>query len=179
MHMRSGWSFFVKSQIQWKLSSMCKPWLCDHYPFFSHDTTALSWHVQKVCHYGDVIMGTIGYQITSLTIVDSTIYSDADKKKKHQSSASLGFVWGIHRGQMASNAENVSIWWRHHVLYMVASNGIAVKPKFPLNWNCDGKIVCKIVSSVTHWGQNKLVAPFQTISWVVLPWMENCRFWCR
>ena len=42
-------------------------------------------------------MGTIASQITSLTIVYSTVYSDADERK-HQSSASLAFVWGIHRG---------------------------------------------------------------------------------
>ena len=47
-------------------------------------------------HYNDVIMGTIASQITSLTIVYSTVYSDADQRK-HQSSASLAFVWGIHR----------------------------------------------------------------------------------
>ena len=64
-------------------------------------------------HYNDVIMGTIASQITSLAIVYSTDYSDADQRK-HQSSASLAFVRGIHRG-MASNAVNASIWWRHHV----------------------------------------------------------------
>ena len=52
-------------------------------------------------HYGDVIMGTIASQITSLTIVYSTIYSDADQRK-HQSSASLAFVRGIHRGPVNS-----------------------------------------------------------------------------
>ena len=41
-------------------------------------------------------MDTIASQITSLTIVYSTVYSDADKRK-YQSSASLAFVWGIHR----------------------------------------------------------------------------------
>ena len=41
-------------------------------------------------------MGAMASQITSLPIVDLTIYSGADKKK-HQSSASLAFVWGIHR----------------------------------------------------------------------------------
>ena len=45
----------------------------------------------------DVIMGVIASQITSLTIVYSTVYSDADQRK-HQSSASLAFVRGIHRG---------------------------------------------------------------------------------
>ena len=47
-------------------------------------------------HYNDVIMTTIASQITSLTVVYSTVYSDADQRK-HQSSASLAFVWGIHR----------------------------------------------------------------------------------
>ena len=52
-------------------------------------------------HYSDVIMGMIAYQITSLTIVFSTVYSDADQRK-HQSSASLAFVRGIHRGLVNS-----------------------------------------------------------------------------
>ena len=46
-------------------------------------------------------MGAIASQITSLTIVYSTVYSDADQNK-HQSSASLAFVRGIHRGPVNS-----------------------------------------------------------------------------
>ena len=41
-------------------------------------------------------MDAAASQITSLTIVYSTVYSDADQRK-HQSSASLAFVRGIHR----------------------------------------------------------------------------------
>ena len=52
-------------------------------------------------HYNDAIMGTIASQITSLTIVYSIVYSDADQRK-HQSSASLAFVRGIHRGPVNS-----------------------------------------------------------------------------
>ena len=69
----------------------------------------------KGIHYSDVTRGTIVSQITSLTIVYSTVYSGADQRK-HQSSASLAFVWRIHRGQVASNPENVSILWRHHAM---------------------------------------------------------------
>ena len=47
-------------------------------------------------HYSDVIMGTMASQITSLATVYSTIYSGADQRK-HQCSASLAFVRGIHR----------------------------------------------------------------------------------
>ena len=47
-------------------------------------------------HYSDVITGAIASKITSLAIVYSTVFSDADQRK-HQSSVSLAFVWGIHR----------------------------------------------------------------------------------
>ena len=70
-----------------------------------------SWHAQIYglagsvfyfrAHYSDVIVGAIASQITSLTIVYSTVYSDADQRK-HQSSASLAFVRGIHRGPVNS-----------------------------------------------------------------------------
>ena len=39
-------------------------------------------------------MTTMAPQITGLTVVYSTVYSDEDQRK-HQSSASLAFVWGI------------------------------------------------------------------------------------
>ena len=71
-----------------------------------------------VIHYNDVIMTTMASQITSLMVVYSTVYSDADQRK-HQSSASLAFVWGIHRDRWIPRTKgqlrgNVSIWWRHH-----------------------------------------------------------------
>ena len=47
-------------------------------------------------HYRGVIMGVIASQITILTMVYSTVYSDADQRKD-QSSASLACVRGIHR----------------------------------------------------------------------------------
>ena len=46
-------------------------------------------------------MTTMASQITSLTIVYSMVYSDADQRK-HQSSASLAFVRGIHQGPVNS-----------------------------------------------------------------------------
>ena len=75
-------------------------------------------HMSLNEHYNDVMMGAIASQITSLTIVYSTVYSDADERK-HQSPASLAFVGnspltGEFPAQMASNEWNVSIWWRYH-----------------------------------------------------------------
>ena len=50
----------------------------------------------EALHYGDVIIGVLASQITSLAIVYSTVHSRADQRK-HQSSASLAFVREIHR----------------------------------------------------------------------------------
>ena len=49
-------------------------------------------------------MDTMAFQIASLTIACSTVYSGEDQRN-YQSSA-----------QMANNVENVSIWWRHRVI---------------------------------------------------------------
>ena len=55
----------------------------------------------EALHYNDFIRGEIASQITSLTIVYSIVYSDADQRK-HQSSASPAFVRRIHRGPVNS-----------------------------------------------------------------------------
>ena len=67
-------------------------------------------------HYGDVIMDVIASQITSLTIVDSTVNSDAETSKLCVTGLCVGNSPGNGEfsAQMASNTENVSIWWRHH-----------------------------------------------------------------
>ena len=61
--------------------------------------TKIQLQVYSACwlnHYTDVIMTEWASQITSLTIVYSAVYSGGDQRKL-QSSASLAFVWGIHR----------------------------------------------------------------------------------
>ena len=70
-------------------------------------------------------MTTIASQITSLTVVNSTVYSDVDQRK-HQSSASLAFVWGIHRDRWIPRTKGqlrgkwfhlmTSSWWRHDMV---------------------------------------------------------------
>ena len=52
-------------------------------------------------HYNDIILGAMASQITSIKIAYSTVYSGADQRK-HQSSASLAFVRGIHRSLLNS-----------------------------------------------------------------------------
>ena len=60
----------------------------------------MSTQIQPFCpdfHYSDVTMNAMASQITSLTIVYSTVYWGTDQRK-HQSSASLAFVWGEFSG---------------------------------------------------------------------------------
>ena len=54
------------------------------------------WWFTPSNHYNGVIMSAMVSQITSPTIVYSSVYSGADQRK-HQSSASLAFVRRIHR----------------------------------------------------------------------------------
>ena len=69
-------------------------------------------------NYCDVVISAIASRITAVSVVGSSVCSDADQRK-HQSSASLAFLRGIHRSPVNSPhkgtvTENVSIWWRHH-----------------------------------------------------------------
>ena len=64
-------------------------------------------------------MGAIASQVTNLTIVYSTVYSDADQRKHKKFRVTGLCAWnspgtGEFPAQMASNAEDASIWWRHH-----------------------------------------------------------------
>ena len=104
-------------------------WVISYYIYnwcnqLSAKTTSRSFalYVYESLHYIDVIMTTMASQITSLTVVYSTVYSDADQRK-HQSSASLAFVWGIHRDRWIPRTKgqlrgNVSNWWRRHGLFL-------------------------------------------------------------
>ena len=84
-------------------------------------TGLCEWNSGKssVFHYNDIIMGAMASQITSLMMAYSSLYSRRRSKK-----AAKLRVTGLCKGnspvtgefpaQRASNAENVSIWWRHH-----------------------------------------------------------------
>ena len=60
------------------------------------------WHQLGRNHYSDIIMRTMGSQFSSVSIVYSTVYPGVDQRK-HQSSASLAFVRGIHRWPLHSH----------------------------------------------------------------------------
>ena len=110
----------------------------------------------KDLHYNDVIMGTIASQITSLTTVYSIVYSDADQRK-HQSSASLALVWGIHRGPVNSPHKWPVTWkmfpfddvitWKVHMTPNSLGSSVTC---FHLMMSSCEPSDCIIVTSQTH-----------------------------
>ena len=74
--------------------------------------------IMGIIHYSDIIMSAMAYKITSLAVVYSTVYSDADQRK-HQSSASLAFVWGIHRDRWIPRTKGQ---WRGKCFHLMTSS---------------------------------------------------------
>ena len=101
---------------------------------------------RSTIYYSDVIMGAMASQITGVALVCSIVCSGTNQRK-HQSSTSLAFVRGIHRWpvnspQKASNAENISIWWRHHEAFGISlvpeTSALLQQPPNPLDITKDG-----------------------------------------
>ena len=87
-------------------------------------------------------MSAMAYQITGVSIVCPIVRSGPDQRK-HQSSASLAFVRGA---QKTSNAENVSIWWRHHAdLVCVVSVSLFVKAIRHWLWYWASSVVIYVI----------------------------------
>ena len=62
------------------------------------DSTSRGCHLRyrgQVLHYNDVIMSATASQMTGVTTI-YLIVCWGDDQRKHQSSASLAFMWGIH-----------------------------------------------------------------------------------
>ena len=79
--------------------------------------TRLGWHCYSALN--DVIRSAMASEITCLTIVYSTVYSRRRSKealKLHVTGPCEGNAPGTGEfpAQRASNAEKLSIWWRHH-----------------------------------------------------------------
>ena len=111
----------------------------------NHNLTSKQTHVWRqnrvmilLRHYGDVIMDTIASQITSLTIVYSTVYSDADQRK-HQSFASLAFVCGIHRDRWIPRILNGQ--WRGKCFHLMTSSSNHLN--FHYKWTLPNYPICK------------------------------------
>ena len=87
-------------------------------------------------HHNDVIMSMMASQIISLTIIYSTAYLSRRSKKTSKLRvtglcAGNSPVNGEFPAQRASNAENVSIWWRRHEPVLI----VTITMKLDINNN--------------------------------------------
>ena len=156
--------------------------ICTTQPIIKHKIIGMS-SLHTCCildtillHYRDVIMGAMTSQITSLTsLLNRFLWRRLKKTSKLR-------VTGLYVGrspltgefpaQRTSNAENVSIWWRHHVLFIwkyphlcVATTLISLsswlnhkhvisslihghKDNFILGFVTSTKVVCQIVAKL-------------------------------
>ena len=94
-----------ESVIQWKDIYI-------HHPRVSEPKT------YGAVHYSDVIKNAIASQITGVSFMCSNVCSGKSKKTSKLRVTGLcegnPQVTGGFPSQRTSNAENVSIWWRHH-----------------------------------------------------------------
>ena len=117
---------------------------------------------KNIRHYDDVIMGAIASQITSLTIVYTTVYSDADHRK-HQSSVSLAFVRGIHRRPVNSPHKGPVTW-----KMFPFDDVIMIYWWFPGTWAIDTELLW-LRCCYPRWAFE------QTVGWPVMQW-RSCSF---
>ena len=133
-------------------------------------------------------MGSIASQITSLTIVYSSLYSGADQKNIKARSASLAFVrrihrrstWDQHGAYLGPVGPRWAPWWPHEPCYQgllhAAGNWChdnVIKWKhFPRNWPFVRGIHRSPVNS-PHKGQWRGALMFSLICVWINGWVNN------
>ena len=107
---------FIANNIRIKytraISVLCRAWFCSGH-------TISSW----LSHYSDIVMSAMASQITGVSIVCSTVpeqIKENIKAPRHWpvSGQSTGDRW--FPSQRTNNAENISIWWRHHIMWSIS-----------------------------------------------------------
>ena len=90
-----------------------KPWIPVRSPITGHLIA------KKIKHYSDVIMSAMASQITGVHCLLNRLFRRRSKRTSKFSVTGLcagnSPMTGEFLAQRASNAENVSIWWRHHI----------------------------------------------------------------
>ena len=128
-------------------------------------------------------MSALASQITSLTIVYSTLYSRHRSKKTtklHISGLCAGNSPGTDEfpAQRASNTENVPIWWHHHYTVnkigrlLLYAHWLATAWCLLMPWFLNRLTAI----TLTRWGRDKMAAISQTALSNTFSWMEMLEF---
>ena len=97
-----------------------------------------------ILHHSDVIMSAKASQISGVSIFWSAVCSGEDQRKTSKLRVTVLCEWNppVTRGfpsQRASNAENVSIWWRHRELNLATAAVLFSYLSIELCWTPDTK----------------------------------------
>ena len=126
-------------------------------------------------------MSTMVFHVTSLMVVFSTVYSGTDKKKTskfHVAGLCEGNspMTGEFPAQRVSNAENVSIWWRHHAhllqQYLFFIIMVITEICLPSNGG-RSKILLAPVLIVDHWNPSQMAGWFSEL----MTWWHQAITW--
>ena len=120
------------------------------------------WHQKRVSHHTDIIMGAMASQITRVSTVYSTVCWGVDQRK-HQSSASLAFVRGIHRWLLNSPhkgsvtrkmfpSDDVFMKGRDEWLHPTDMRSVVMLYGIPC-YNGSRYREPRLYSGLTHWGR--------------------------
>ena len=203
------WDCFM--MVQMKRSHRCKVmasfWAWYWQPAWPKDDCSMTPYKNTEFSLRFVIMSVMASQITSLTIVYSTVYSGADQRK-HQSSASLAIVRGIHRSPVNSPCKGPVTRKCFHLmtsscvvivlqtyLPLVGYPPVAFylnKTGRPIVLSCEypayhhpvgrksvGHWTCPLENSLTHRGRDKMAAIFQTTFSNAFSWRKMFKFRLR
>ena len=140
-----------------------------------HTATIVTSSLMQACilagkHNYDIIMSAMVSQIIGVSIVFSTIYWGADQRKR-QSCASLASlcgnspVTGEFPAQMASTAENVSIWWRHHEIICTLNVLIVPIWLILLEWKLAVFLLCYLEQAAGQTVKLRVIWDAMTTMW--------------
>ena len=130
-------------------------------------------------NYSGVIMGTMASQITSLTIIYSSVYSRLRSKKTSKlrvtgPCAGISLVTGEFPAQKVSNAENAFIWWHHH-----EPGHHRFENTFQLIYNQINWVKYNTFSVKTRWIWWPLLSQSQQVRnqcWIMVTWTHQVKF---
>ena len=114
-------------------------------------------------HYRNILMGAMAFQITSLTIVYSTVYLGADHRNR-QSSASLACVRWIHRWPV--NSPHI---WPITPIWPIT------RQMFPFD---DVIMLQNDFGTIIHWASQRLTIQTYCVCYIcIIFWVTSGWFW--
>ena len=137
---------------------------CDVLRYWLLNKMATIWQPTFSNHYNDVKMSAVASQITSASIVCSTVGSGA-YKRKHQNSTSLGFVWVKSRHKRPVTRKMFPF---HDVIMCFSNHDVAQHLITPPGFLA--------ILDLTYWGRDEISPISQVTFSNAFPWIKYMNF---